>query len=481
MNIFLFHRDLRIHDNTTLNHQIRELKAAAGAATPAVITPIFIFPPEQISPAKNPYFSNNSVQFMVESLDDLVSQIRAAHGEGLLFFRGDNLAVLKKIHKLNPINSIGFNIDYTPYAKLRDEEIEKWCAENKITVYKKEDYVLHDILEGSTTKPTNGEPYKVFTPFKSHCQKSSPRKPEKLPPVKFVGAGAAAAETMSPRKLKELYKENPDVHIHGGRKNGLKILGRISNWRDYNKCRDFLTYETTSLSAHNHFSTVSIREVYWTIRNKLSPPAARDALINELYWRDFYLNIAHFFPKVLSGRKGGARAFQQKYARINWSSSRANFEKWCEGQTGFPLIDAAQRQLNATGYMHNRARMCTAMFLTKDLHISWEWGEQYFAQNLVDYSPAQNNGGWQWASSTGTDAQPYFRVFNPWTQAKNFDPECEYIKKWVPELAELSPREIHNWWRPEVREAAAAAAAKYPAPIVDHDEARKKTLQLFRG
>jgi deoxyribodipyrimidine photo-lyase len=190
MNIFLFHRDLRIHDNTALNHQIKELSRAGEGS--AIITPIFIFPPEQINPQKNPYFSNNSVQFMVESLDDLSAQIRAVSGSAaaanLLYFRGDNLTILKRLHEANTINSIGFNIDYTPYAKSRDEEIEKWCIENKITVYKKEDYVLHDILEGETTKPTNGEPYKVFTPFKRHCQKTPPPKPTKLPSgAKFGG------------------------------------------------------------------------------------------------------------------------------------------------------------------------------------------------------------------------------------------------------------------------------------------------------
>jgi deoxyribodipyrimidine photo-lyase len=471
MNIFLFHRDLRIHDNTALNHQIRELARGDGAGE--TITPIFIFPPEQINPAKNPYFSHNSVQFMVESLSDLSTEIRA-----LRFFRGDNLDVLKRLHRAREIKSIGFNIDYTPYAKSRDEEIEKWCAENNITVYKKEDYVLHDILEGATTKPTSREPYKVFTPFKRHCQRTgAPRHPDPLPRklAKFTAAPEIAG-SISASELKNLYKENPELHVRGGRKNGLKILARIAAWREYHKCRDTLTYETTSLSAHNHFSTVSIREVYWAIRNKLSPPAARDALINELYWRDFYLNVAHFFPHVL-GRGRSGRAFQEKYDGLKWSTSRAAFERWCEGRTGFPLIDAAQRQLNATGYMHNRARMCTAMFLTKDLHISWKWGEQYFAQHLVDYSAAQNNGGWQWASSTGTDAQPYFRIFNPWTQQQKFDPDCKYIKKWVPELATLTPREIHGWWRPEVR---AAAAADYSHPIVDHDTARKEAIKMFK-
>lgn len=469
MHIFLFHRDLRLKDNTTLIQQLQKYNK---------VTPVFIFPAEQINPAKNDYFSNNSVQFMIESLRELSQLIREKGGQ-LYFFKGPTLTVLKSLHKSQPIESVAFNYDYTPYAKFRDDEITEWCEKNKIDCMVHEDYVLHDILTDETKKD-DGEPYQVFTPFREHCQSSL-----KVRPVQgFSKFDFASSGSLSKNKyniglsdLKDFYTENPNIHIHGGRTNGLKILSSIAKFKYYNRDRNFLTYQTTFLSAHNHFSTVSIREVYHTFERKFGK---HHGIINELYWRDFYTNITHNFPHILHGQLHGKnQAFRKKYNRIPWSNSQSNFTKWCKGQTGFPIIDAAQNQLNQTGFMHNRCRMCTAMFLTKDLHISWQDGEQYFATKLVDYSPMQNNGGWQWASSTGTDAQPYFRIFNPWTQAEKYDKDCEYIKKWIPELKEVPNEDIFQWYKPEVHEKWIKEGIKYYKPIVEHDQESKKSLAIF--
>ena len=251
----------------------------------------------------------------------------------------------------------------------------------------------------------------------------------------------------------------------------MNILKNVGKFKDYDKDRNNLTYQTTFLSAHNHFSTVSIREVYYAFYRKFGKS---HGIINELYWRDFYSNITYFFPYILKGQLSGKnQAFQKKYNSLNWSKNARNFTKWCKGETGFPIIDAGQRQLNATGFMHNRCRMCTSMFLTKDLHISWQEGEKYFANHLVDYSPMQNNGGWQWAASTGCDPQPYFRVFNPYLQSQKFDPEGVYIKKYIPELKHCTGKLIHEPQQDLM-------TRDYPPPIVDHSIQRQEALALYK-
>lgn len=470
MHIFLFHRDLRLNDNTTLIKQLQKYTTTV---------PIFIFTPEQISSQQNKYFSNNSVQFMIESLHDLSDSIQEKNGK-LYFFKGSTLNILKTIHKERRIESIAFNMDYTPYALNRDEEIKEWCGKNKIDCICEEDYLLHDIVNGETKKE-NGEPYQIFTPFKEHCQKTLDVRPvSRFRKFKFEKPYLLTQINTSllESEINDFYKPNENIHIHGGRKNALKILSNSGKFKYYKEKRDILTYQTTFLSAHNHFSTVSIREVYYCFMNKFRKS---HGIINELYWRDFYVNITYFFPNILRGQLHGKNmAFQKKYNSLKWSNNKRNFDKWCKGETGFPIIDAAQKQLNITGYMHNRCRMCSAMFLTKDLHISWIEGERYFANHLVDYSPMQNNGGWQWASSTGTDAQPYFRIFNPWTQAQNYDEKCEYIKKWLPELKEVPIEDILNWYKPEIHKKWLKQGIEYFEPMVDHNEESKKAIEWFK-
>jgi deoxyribodipyrimidine photo-lyase len=266
--------------------------------------------------------------------------------------------------------------------------------------------------------------------------------------------------------------------VQGGRTNSLKILKNLDNFKDYSKKRDILTYKTTFLGASLHFTTVSIREVYHKMVNVLGKSSG---LIRELVFRDFYMNIIHNFPNVLKGQiKGINQSYKEEYDNITWSYNKTNFNKWCEGLTGFPVIDASQRQMNVSGYMHNRCRMITSSFLTKGLHIDWRWGEKYFATKLVDYDPMSNSGGWQWSSGGGSDSQPYFRIFNPWTQTQKFDPECEYIKKWIPELKDVPNKDILNWFNPDIHEKWLNLGIKYYKPIVEHDEERKETLKIYK-
>lgn len=469
VHIFLFHRDLRLQDNTTLIYQIK--------TTGSPIIPIFIFPPEQIDKKKNKYFSHNSVQFMCESLHELSNEIKKFKGL-MYFFKGDNIKVIKSIHKVVPIESIGFNVDYTPYAKARDLKIKSWCETNNISCFMKEDYVLFDLLDGKTNK-SNGTPYLVYTPFMKHVlgnlqvrqidkfKSWAFEKNQKLESIK---------SNIEEKSIDNFYNLNPKINVHGGRSHTIEILKNLDNFKTYSKSRDTLTYKTTFLGPSLHFTTCSIREAYHHIVKVLGTTSG---LIRELVFRDFYINIIHNFPHVLQGQiKGKNKSWKQAYDNIIWSYNKALFNAWCKGETGFPVIDAAQRQLNTTGYMHNRCRMISSSFLTKDLHIDWLWGEQYFATKLVDYDPINNSQGWQWSTGNGTDAQPWFRIFNPWTQQKTHDGQAQYIKYWIPELKSVESADIHNWFNPDVR--AKYPNVKYPAPIVDHDKERKLTIQIYK-
>jgi deoxyribodipyrimidine photo-lyase len=463
MHIFLFHRDLRLIDNTTLINQIKENKH---------IIPIFIFPPEQINPKKNEYFSNNSVQFMIESLHELSTEIKKYSGR-FYFFKGDNLKVLNAIHKEIKITSIGFNIDYTPYARKRDDEIKKWSDKNNIKCYMEEDYLLYNILNGQTTKE-NGEFYKVFTPFRNNCYNNlKVRDVDKFTAFQFIKNTQlnTIKYSINENKIDDFYIYNSDINVNGGRTNGLRILHSISKFKDYEKERDYLIYKTTFLGAHNHFSTVSIREVYSKISNELGKKCG---LVNELHWRDFYANIAYFSPRVLKNK-----SFKENYDNIKWQNNKKLFDTWCSGETGFPIVDAGMRQLNKTGFMHNRLRMITSSFLIKDLHIDWRWGEKYFANKLVDYSPMQNNGGWLWTSGGGTDSQPYFRIFNPWSQIK-FDPNYEFIKKWIPEINDVPNKDLNKWFDSDIHNKWLNQNIKYYKPVIDHNEERKITLEIYK-
>jgi deoxyribodipyrimidine photo-lyase len=397
----------------------------------------------------------------------------------MYFFKGENLKVIKSIHKLVRIDSIGFNLDYTPYAIKRDTEIKDFCQKENIECYFKEDYPLYDFLTGQTNK-ANGTPYLVYTPFLKHLTANvDVRSVNKFNQFNFQKK--KELETLKyhldENDIDNFYQENKEINVHGGRSHCLKILTNIDHFKEYSKKRDFLIYKTTFLSAGLHFNVVSIREVYHKV---LSVLGSSSGILRELVFRDFYMNIIHNFPHILQGQiKGKNISYRTEYDNIKWSYNKSKFDKFCSGQTGFPIVDACIRQMLRTGYMVNRGRMVVASFLTKDLHIDWRWGEQFFANHLVDYDPINNSQGWQWSTGNGTDAQPWFRIFNPWTQQKTWDANCDYIKLWLPELESVKPIDIHNWFKPDVR--AKYPNVKYPEPIIEHDKERLLTIDIYKN
>jgi len=457
MNIFLHHKDLRYQDNTTLNLMSKELKD---------IIPIFIFPPEQIDLKKNKYFSHNFVQFMCESLIELKKDYLKKNGK-LNFYKGDTLDVLKDIHKKYKIENIGFNVDYSPYAKKRDISIINWAKKENINIYNEEDILLQNLLEGDTKSKNSGDPYKVFTPFMKYLRSTydvrniSKKKPS------LINKSIITKYSINDKDLKLFYQQNDNLNVKSGRHEAKKKLKLIKKQQEYDEMRNCLTYKTTHLSAYTNLGLLSIREIYHYCLEKLGKD---NGIINELYWRDFYYNIIYFYPQVVGN------SFKEKYDNIKWRNDKKEFQSWCEAKTGFPIVDACMRQMNTTGYMHNRGRMIVASFLTKDLLIDWRWGEKYFATQLQDYSISANNGGWQWTAGTGTDSQPYFRIFNPWSQSKSYDPNCEYIKKWIPELEDVNNKDIHEW----DKKYKDYKNIKYPEPIVDHKKERLNTLKVYK-
>jgi deoxyribodipyrimidine photo-lyase len=407
-NIFIFRRDLRIEDNLSFHSLIKH----SGNNN---ILPIFIFNPKQIYAKNNEYYSNNAVQFMIESLKFLEESLH------INYYEGDDIDILEKLNKQYAIKTLAFNTDYTPFAIRRDKLITDWCKIHAITCITEQDYTLFQL--GSILN-NSGKPYQVFTPFYKASLKHIVDKPlTKLAKINCI-------VHIKMFDIRKYYTQNPNIAVHGGRKEALKRLKK--NMQKYNSIRDYPSLEgTTKLSAYIKFGCVSIREVFHNY-------STNKALQRELIWREFYANILYHFPDVLG------KSFKAKYDKIKWTNNKEWFKKWCTGSTGFAIVDAGMRQLNETGWMHNRVRMIVAMFLTKDLLIDWRWGEKYFASKLVDYDPASNNGGWQWSASTGTDSQPYFRIFNPDLQLKKYDKNLEYVKKWNPEYENRTPIVKHN-------------------------------------
>ena len=405
IHVFLFRRDFRIHDNLAFNRLIAECGSGKG------IFPMFIFNPAQIYAKNNPYFSNNCVQFMIESLDDLdkhihVNYYESGGGNG----SNSDIDVFVELSKKYKIKTIAYNKDYSPFAIKRDGIIEKWASEHGIRIITEEDYTLYPM---GAIRNNKDEPYKVFTPF---YKKSLAIKVKPVSGVSVLNINVI--KHIKRFDKHRYYEPNDDIAVRGGRDKALERFKKIMT--DYAKTRDYPAMDkTTRLSAYIKFGCVSIREVYYNYKNVKE-------LQRELLWREFYANILYYFPHVLGN------AFKEQYDNVKWTNNKEWFKRWCQGKTGYAMVDAGMAQLNKTGWMHNRLRMITAMFLTKDLLIDWRWGEKYFATKLVDYDPASNNGGWQWSASTGTDSQPYFRIFNPDLQLKRYDKDYEYIRTWIP-------------------------------------------------
>lgn len=462
-SIFIFRRDLRIEDNTGLILAMSQSK---------YVIPLFICTPTQVSD-QNKFKSSNAIQFMIESLYDLDEQIRQIKKKsGLVMVYGDELAILNKIRLKVPYNAIFINEDYTPYATTRDKSIEKFCQSHQIGFHSSTDILLTDTLD-ITAK--NGNFYKVFSQFYNSSSKIKIRKPT---PNNYTNFHLSIPE-LSTWKItkvdkylldKDFYEINPDIAIMGGRDFGLRILSKIAKFKTYVKTHDILEIPTTHLSPHNKFGTVSVREVYSAFKNK----AKSEELCRQLYWRDFYYYIGVHFKEELYQYNHITKVSKNK---IPWSTNKKHLLAWKNGETGFPIVDAGMMELNTTGFCHNRARLITSSFLVKNLLINWKYGEQYFTQKLVDIDRSQNTGNWNWSSSFGLDATPFLRVLNPHTQSEKYDPDCAYIKKWLPVLADIEPKHLHNWHKfhnlyPDI---------EYPKPIVDHDERRKIFITFYNA
>jgi len=423
INIFWFRRDLRLDDNTALIN-------ALSADLP--VLPVFIFDTSITGelPADDP-----RVSFIYETLSAINLKL-SEYSSSMYVIKDDPFSAWTSILRNFEIEAVYFNRDYEPYAIERDSEITALLAGNDIKVYNFKDQV---IFETNEILKSDGSPYTVFTPYKNKWL-------EKFANQSKINEGIGG--------LKFLNFVHSDYHMPSLEMLGFKksqIIVRpfdLSVIASYDKYRDLPAADLTSyLSPHLRFGTVSIRKVIETAGNQ------NQVFLSELIWREFFMQILYHFPKVVTGN------FRSKYDDIKWRNDESDFERWCNGDMGYPIVDAGMHHLNQTGYMHNRVRMITASFLCKHLLIDWRWGEGYFAQKLLDYELSSNNGNWQWAAGTGCDAAPYFRIFNPEIQQKKFDPQKEYIMRWV-ENAEKTTRR---------------------GKIVEHDFARMRALSVYKS
>ena len=425
ITLFWFRRDLRLNDNAGL---YRALKKGCP------VLPIFIFDQTILNKLedkadKRVEFIHNAIQQLNEELKEFKSSIQ------VFYSTPEN--VFKELVNTYDIECVYANHDYEPYANERDANIKAFLETNNITF---KTYKDQCIFEKTEVTKDDGKPYTIFTPYSrkwkakltDYCTKQYPNK-------KYFSNFLKTKSFIIP-SLKEMGFEKTDLETPS------KTISK-SIVTNYTEQRNFPAINGTShLSVHLRFGTVSVRAL---VKQAL---ALNETWLNELIWRDFYMMILSNFPHA------SKNSFKPQYDKIIWRNNEAEFDLWCQGKTGFPIVDAGMRELNETGFMHNRVRMIVASFLVKDLLIDWRWGEAYFAQKLIDFDLSANNGGWQWAAGSGCDAAPYFRIFNPSEQIKKFDAKYEYIKKWVPEFG----------------------TPKYPLPMVDHAKSRLRTLAAYK-
>ena len=420
MTIFWFRRDLRLSDNTGLNLALLESKD---------VQPIFIFDKEIIDelPKDDP-----RVNFLYDELLKINKELNTFNSS-LKIYHGNPLDIFKQLSKENPGIAVYTNRDYEPYAISRDKAINNLLKKNGSQLISCKDQV---IFEKNEVVKNDGLPYTVFTPYKNKWL------------AKFKEEGLRIQLKLNSKNFNISSYTYPTLEELGFKESSIKVppftLDKVYN---YEETRNFPSLDSTSkIGPHLRFGTVSIREIVSKVKD------INDTYLSELVWREFFMQILWHFPKVVH------QNFRSKYDGIKWRNNKDDFNKWCEGKTGYPLVDAGMRELNETGFMHNRVRMITASFLCKHLLIDWRWGEAYFASKLLDYELASNNGNWQWSAGTGCDAAPYFRVFNPSEQIKKFDKDHKYINKWVKDLNDFS----------------------YPQPMVDHPMARNRAIETYK-
>ena len=426
VTLFWFRRDLRLEDNVGLYHALK-------SNTP--VLPIFIFDVEILDQLPK---NDARVSFIYQQLQLIREELQSKAKSSIAIYHGNPIAIFKKLSEAYTIETVFTNHDYEPYALVRDKEVSIFLNEKGIGFKTFKDQVVfekNEIVKG------DGNPYVVYTPYKNKWK-------EKFnPAIHLVDYQPNTANFIKNTKLPNLTLK--DI----GFKKAIIQVADYTVTRDliknYKDTRDFPAIEksTSRLGPHLRFGTVSVRKM---LKKAISED--NEVFWNELIWREFFMQILWHFPHTHK------KAFKPKYDRIKWRNNEADFEKWKNGNTGYALVDAGMRELNATGFMHNRVRMLVASFLCKHLLIDWRWGEAYFAQKLLDYDMSANVGNWQWAAGSGVDAAPYFRIFNPMTQVDKFDKQKEYINKWVPELQELT----------------------YPTKMVDHKMARERCLQTYK-
>ena len=418
--VFWFRRDLRLQDNTALHYALK-------SGYP--VLPIFIFDEQIINelPADDPRIS-----FIHEQLSS-INQTLKAYGISIYCKKGNPLEIWKELLNTFDVKAVYANRDYEPYALKRDAAVEQLLNTHQISWNSYKDHV---IFEGHEILKADQKPYTVYTPYKNKWRTFFSGIKLKIQPSNEQW-GAYFKSEMSLPSLEDLGFVPSTIVVQPYQLNSLG---------NYEETRDVPSLDGTSyLSPHLRFGTVGLREVILKTQQ-------HETFLNELIWREFFIQIMHHFPTVVH------QNFKSKYDNIQWRNNETEFKRWCAGETGYPIVDAGMRQLNATGYMHNRVRMITAGFLCKHLLIDWRWGEAYFAEKLLDFELASNNGNWQWSAGTGCDAAPYFRIFNPSEQVRKFDKKMQYIKKWLP-----------DWNQPS-----------YPAPIVEHKYARQRALDIYK-
>lgn len=426
INIFWFRRDLRLDDNVGFYEALK---------SEYPVLPIFIFDTEILDELPK---NDARVTFIHDTLQDMRKELLDNHDSGIAMYNGKPIDIYKKIISKYTVNAVYTNHDYEPYATQRDTELRQFLSDNDIDFKTFKDQV---IFEKNEVVKNDGDPYVVYTPYmrkwKEHFKNFE---------LNIYYTNSYLENVVKHQRLPNLTLE--DIGFTRSEQEIKAFDVTPTTIQEYEATRNFPAKDATSrLGPHLRFGTVSVRKMMEKAINE-----ENDTFMKELIWREFFMQILWHFPKTQN------QAFKRKYDGIKWRNNTEEFEKWKNGETGYPLVDAGMRQLNKTGFMHNRVRMLVGSFLCKHLLIDWRWGEAYFAEKLHDYEMASNVGNWQWVAGSGVDAAPYFRIFNPTSQIQKFDKDLQYIKKWVPDFQELT----------------------YPEKMVDHKFARERCLEVYK-
>ncbi len=450
--LFLFRRDLRLEDNLALMAALEQSEE---------VIPMFIFDPRQCDRARNEYFSEPSFHFLLNSLRSLDAALRAK-GSRLYLCEGAPEDIVDTLILQDDVDAVFMGKDYTPFARTRDKAIARTASLHKVAFARHDDLTLAPIEIITTGQ---GKWYTIFTPFMKNAVTYEVAQPRKNNFSNYFSSALNIANVALSDFAADV--SHYSLSLAGGREEALSMLRELDFLKHYSTARNLpATAGTSRLSAHHKYGTISIRETY---QAAVAKAGKHHQFVTELYWRDFYYYIAYHFPIVFK------QSFLPWAKHLPWENDIDQFAAWCKGRTGVPMVDAGMRELLHTGWMHNRARMIVASYLTKNLLIDWRWGEKFFAQHLIDYDPAQNNGGWQWSASTGADPRP-LRIFNPYTQAANYDPNAIYIKKWLPELKDVPSELLTNGKAIDFSEYSPS----YPAPLIDQKESYHRALSAYK-